>query len=233
MQKMEGKLYGVGVGPGDAELLTLKAVRVIRECDIIGIPARDANTCTAYRIALEAVPEIKEKPVLAVPVPMTSDAQKLAEAYDEGSVNIVQEIKKGKRIAFLNLGDPSIYGSYTELQQRVIQAECPAEMISGVPSFCAVAARLGISLASREEEIHILPACYREEEIEQLGGTRVLMKPASRTGEIRQKLVELEEKGCTVTAVINCGMEQEQVYRDIRELEESAGYFTTIIVQDN
>lgn len=81
---MAGILYGVGVGPGDPELMTIKAVRVIRECEVIGIPAKDRDSCRAYQIAVQLVPEIFEKPVVAVPVPMTTDGERLAAAHGEG-----------------------------------------------------------------------------------------------------------------------------------------------------
>lgn len=230
---MKGTLYGVGVGPGDPELITLKAVRRIQECDIIGIPAKEADVCVAYRIAREAVSEIESKPVLAVPVPMAMKPEVLAAAYDAGGEKIIEELEKGKKVAFLNLGDPTIYGSYMELHSRVSAAGYPAEIVNGVPSFCAVAAKLEIAIGSRGEEIHILPARYHMQELETLHGTKVLMKSAGKTGEVKKKILDLEEKGEIKSyAVTNCGMEQEVVWKEIRNLEEEAGYFTTIIVQE-
>jgi len=232
-KKMKGTLYGVGVGPGDSELITLKAVRRMQECDMIGIPAKGADSCVAYRIAREAVPEIDSKPVLAVPIPMATRPELLAAVYDAGGEQILKELEKGKNIAFLNLGDPTIYGSYMELHSRVSASGYPAEIVNGVTSFCAVAARLGIALGSRGEEIHILPARYQTQGIESLHGTKVLMKSAGKTGEIKEKLLALEKKNKIKSyAVANCGMEQEMVWKEIRNLEEEAGYFTTIIVQD-
>jgi len=67
----KGKLYGIGVGPGDPELLTLKAVRLIRDCAIVAVPHKDKNKCFALRIALGAVPELSDKPLLEVDMPMT------------------------------------------------------------------------------------------------------------------------------------------------------------------
>lgn len=230
---MAGILYGVGVGPGDPELITVKAVKKIRECDMIGIPAREAAGCVAYGIAAEAVPELKQKPVLAVPVPMAKEKMLLAAAYDAGCEKIAEILKRGKNIAFLNLGDPTIYGTYMELHKRVAAAGFRAEVINGVPSFCAVAGKLGLSLASRDEQLHILPGAYQHGIEKTLSGTRVLMKSAGRTAEVKRELCKLEEKeGLQICAVTNCGMEQEMVCHDIRELDGQAGYFTTIIVKD-
>jgi len=231
---MSGKIYGVGVGPGDPELLTIKAVRIIQECDVIGIPAKDTASCTAYQIAKNAIPGIEEKPVIAVSIPMTTDTERLQEAYDKGCIKLTEALARDKRIAFLNLGDPAIYASYMELHKRLTAAGFEAELVSGVPSFCAVAAALGISLGAGGEEIHILPGRYHVEELEKYEGTKILMKSGGQIGEIKKRLVELEqEKGISAFAVTNCGMEEQMVYSDIRKLEQQAGYFTTVIVKEN
>lgn len=231
---MAGKIYGVGVGPGDPELLTIKAVQIIRECDIIGIPARDVISCTAYQIARKAVPEVEAKPVIAVAVPMTTDRERLCAVYDQGCRELVNALKQDKKIAFLNLGDPSLYGSYMELHKRITKAGFRAELVSGVPSFCAVAAALGVSLGSGEESIHILPGGYKPEELEVYRGTKVLMKSGGRLGELKKRLEESEQEGqIAAYAVTNCGMEGQVICRDIRELEEGAGYFTTVIVKES
>lgn len=230
---MAGILYGVGVGPGDPELMTLKAARIIVECGMIGIPAKAADSCTAYQVAVKVVPEIKEKPVLVVPVPMTKDQKRLSDVYDEGCQKLIAELTKGENIAFLNLGDPTVYGTYMELHSRVLKAGHRAEVVSGVPSFCAVAAVLGVPLGARKENIHILPGTYDTGEWQQYDATRVLMKSGGRIGEVKRQLVQSEDDGnIKAYAVTNCGMEQQAVFRDIRNLEEDAGYFTTIVVKD-
>ncbi|MDE5862827.1 MAG: precorrin-2 C(20)-methyltransferase [Lachnospiraceae bacterium] len=234
MSNAMGKIYGIGVGPGDPELLTVKAVRLIRECDVIGIPAKDKDSCTAYRIARNAVPEIDAKPVVAVPVPMTMDKERLNDAYDDGSRALMEQLREGRSIAFLNLGDPTIYASYMELHRRITEAGFQSELISGVPSFCAVAAAVGIPLGTGAEAIHILPGQCSVEKLVADDGTRVLMKSGGRVREIKECLLRLEEeKGISVCAVANCGMENEVIYSDVRELDEQSGYFTTILVTQN
>lgn len=231
---MAGKIYGIGVGPGDPELLTIKAVRIIQECDVIGIPAQDTASCTAYQIARKAVAGIEEKPVVAVTVPMTTDAERLNTAYNQGCTKLTEVLVRNKNIAFLNLGDPTIYASYMEIHKRIREAGFQAELVSGVPSFCAVAATLGVSLGSGKENIHILPGRYNAEELEQYSGTKILMKSGGTIGGIKERLMELEQKNrISACAVTNCGMENQVVYRDIQKLDEQAGYFTTVIVKEN
>lgn len=134
---MAGILYGVGVGPGDPELMTIKAVRVIRECEVIGIPAKDRDSCRAYQIAVQLVPEIFEKPVVAVPVPMTTDGERLAAAYGEGCERIIGQLKENRSVAFLNLGDPTVYGTYMEIFKRVSSSGFPGGNYKRSSSFCA------------------------------------------------------------------------------------------------
>ncbi|MDO4331230.1 MAG: precorrin-2 C(20)-methyltransferase [Eubacteriales bacterium] len=230
---MAGILYGVGVGPGDPQLITLKALKVIEDCDYIGIPAKDADSCTAYRIALGALPSMADKPVLAAPVPMTTDADRLNAAYEQGCLRIIEKLREKKSVAFLNLGDPTVYGSYMEIHRRVRAAGFETKVINGVPSFCAVAAALELPLGDGKEMIHILPGCYDIADMEKLEGTKVLMKSGSRIGAVKEALAVMQKAGCVKAgAVSDCGMESQRIFSDIGELPENAGYFTTIVVKD-
>lgn len=252
-----GILYGVGVGPGDPELLTLKAVRVIKEADVIGIPSMHVQTCTAFNIVKAVVPEIMEKEVLCVPVPMVNDKDVLEKAYQDGAALICQKLEEGKNIAFLNLGDPTIYGSYMGLHSLVSKQGYECEIVSGVPSFCASAATLEISVAKREESIHIMPGFYTMKEhtlekqdakdfeterarlmkaqiMEYLyqNGQIVLMKSAGEIKVMKAVLEEIEEERIAkVFAVCNCGMESEVTYYSAKEIPDDAGYFTTLFIK--
>lgn len=151
-----GVLYGIGVGPGDPELMTLKAINTIKACDIIAIPAVSKDECYVYGI---------------------------------------------------------------------------------VPSFCAAAARLGISLGEMMDEIHIIPASYDVRDTVGYGGTCVYMKSGKKLAELIEVL-RTESKGeagegadMTVYGVTNCGMESERVYRGLDELTEAKGYLTIVIVK--
>lgn len=229
---MTGTLYGIGVGPGDPQLMTLKAVNTIKGCDIIAIPAEDKSVCTAFKIAIQAVPDMENKPIIPVHIPMTRDKAVLNEAYNKGISVIKSYLDRGKSIGFLTLGDPTVYSTYMIFHEKILKEGYNAVIISGVPSFCAAAARLNISLGKRKENIHIFPAAYSTDEIENLDGTKILMKSGDKIGELKEKLSELEkEDRIKAGAVVNCGMENEEVYENINDLNENAGYFTTIIVK--
>ncbi|MBR1693437.1 MAG: precorrin-2 C(20)-methyltransferase [Lachnospiraceae bacterium] len=228
-----GILYGIGVGPGDPELMTTKAVRLVRECDILAIPAKESSDCTAYQIAVRAVPEIAGKPVLPVSIPMTRDRAELDAAYLEGCAAITQRLEEGKNIAFLNLGDPTIYSTYMTIHDKIRQAGYDAVIVSGVPSFCAVAAALEIPIAAGRETIHILPGCYGQGELSLYPHTKILMKSGGSIYEVKRELEELETGGqIKAYAVSNCGMPEQRIYEKIGELDEQSGYFTTVIVKE-
>ena len=155
-----GVLYGIGVGPGDPELMTLKAINTIKACDIIAIPAVSKEECYAYSIVQAVLPELEKKQIMCTPFPMIKDKEKLTISHNKIYSDIVCELEDGKNVAMLTIGDPSVYSTYMYIHKRVMQAGFTAVMISGVPSFCAAAARLGISLGEMMDEIHIIPASY-------------------------------------------------------------------------
>lgn len=225
---MAGCLYGVGVGPGDPELMTLKAVRCIAKCPVIAIPSADRGSCTAYRIVLQEIPEIADKECLSVLMPMTKDRAVLNKSHEEGAAAVAAVLEQGRDIAFLTLGDPTVYATYMYIHQRVIKMGFEARIISGVPSFCAAAGRLGISLAERQEQLHIIPASYDIEEAMALPGTKVLMKAGKKMPLVKEMLCEHPQQAMMVE---NCGMADEHVWTDTADMPQQPGYYTLIIVK--
>lgn len=227
---MPGTLYGVGVGPGDPELLTLKAVRILTMSDIIAIPGTDLNTCVAYNIAKQSVPNIKNKSILYISMPMTKDKSLLEESHINGANQLIKELEKEKKIAFLTLGDPTVYSTYMYLHKRVIHAGYSAEIINGIPSFCAVAARLGDCLVENAEQLHIIPSSYPVEEALTLSGTKVFMKSGKKIGEVKRQLIT---SGLNGAMIENCGMDSEKIYKNIHDIPEQSGYYSLIIVKES
>ena len=97
---MPGKIYGIGVGPGDPELMTVKAVRLLREADVVAIPGKDRDSCVAYRIAAQAVAELEEKELLSVCFPMTKDPRVLERAMRGLSLRWPRFSTRGRRWRF-------------------------------------------------------------------------------------------------------------------------------------
>lgn len=223
------KLYGVGVGPGDPELLTLKAMRVIRESDVIAVPGKEAQNTVAYQIVVQAYPQLSDKEFLALPMPMTKDPDKLEASHDAAAELISAQLEAGRQVAFLTLGDPTVYSTYLYVHKRVVAAGYQAEIISGITSFCAVAARLNQGLVEKAEPLHVIPASYQIEDALQLSGTKVLMKSGKQIGNVKRIL---QERDADAVMIENCGMPEEKIYYGVDAIPENAGYYSLIIVKE-
>ena len=226
---MTGTLYGIGIGPGDPELLTLKAVRLIRECGVIAVPGRDPRQSVAYRIAVQAVPEREEQEVFAVEMPMVKDPEILNASFQAAAAALEEKLREGRDVAFLTLGDVTIYSTYLYLYRRLEEKGYRTVMVNGIPSFCAAAARLNMGLAERAEELHIIPATYQVEGSLSFPGTKVLMKAGKQMERVK---ASLKEAGLAVSMVENCGMEGERVYRSLEEIGGESGYYSLIIAKE-
>ncbi|MBQ6866672.1 MAG: precorrin-2 C(20)-methyltransferase, partial [Clostridia bacterium] len=180
---MGGIAYGVGVGPGDPELMTQKAIRIIRENQVIAVPGKEARESIAYKIAVAMVPELVQKELVPIPMPMVRNRELLHGEHLKGVRLIESYLDQGKNVVYLTLGDPSIYCSFSYLQQILLSDGYAVETVPGVPSFCAAAARLNLPLTEWDEPLHLVPAVHETRGSFQEPGTYVLMKSSSRMAE--------------------------------------------------
>ena len=157
---MNGKFYGVGVGPGDPRLMTILAVETIRSCPVIAVPLHGSERGVAYQIAHGMIEDLDAKECLEFRAPMSKNRNVLTEAYQRAAADIIEKLREGKDVACLTLGDPTIYSSCIYLHRIVHASGFHTEIISGVPSFCAVSAKLGDSLVDRDEQLHVIPSSY-------------------------------------------------------------------------
>ena len=226
---MKGIAYGVGVGPGDPELITVKALRLIREAEVIAVPGRKAEESVAYRIADAAAGGLEDKELVAVYMPMVNDREVIKEEHRKAADKLEEYLDMGKNAVFLTEGDPSVYSTFGYLRKILEEDGYTVETVPGVTSFCAAAARLGIPLAEWDEPLHILPAAHRTQDPMDQSGTYVLMKTGRHMAEVRELL---KDSGRDASAVENCGMEDEKVYRSADEIPDAAGYFSLIIAKE-
>jgi precorrin-2/cobalt-factor-2 C20-methyltransferase len=226
-----GIAFGVGVGPGDPELMTLKACRLIRENEVIAVPGKIPQESVAYRIAAAAVPELSEKKLLPVYMPMVKDRTVIKESHAKAAALLESYLDSGRNVVYLTLGDSTIYCTFSYIQHILEADGYEVELVSGIPSFCAAAARLGVSLTEWNESLHVMPALHNtHEETLEWPGNYVLMKSASRMPEVKKML---SASGYDVIAAENCSMESEKLYRSVDEIPDDAGYFTLIIAREN
>ena len=226
---MRGIAYGVGVGPGDPELMTLKAIRLIRENDVIAVPGKVAKEAVAYQIAAAVVPELKDKELVSVYMPMIKDRQLIDAEHRKGAKLLEQYLDQGKNVVYITLGDPTIYCTFSYLQHILESDGYTVELVPGIPSFCAAAARLGLPLVEWDEPLHVVPAVHKTADPLDQSGTYVLMKSASHMAEVKDLL---RASGRDVSAVENCSMETEKVYRSVEEIPDDAGYFSLIVAKE-
>ena len=229
---MKGKLYGIGTGPGDPELLTLKAINIIEKCDVIALPNAGNNERTAFQIVEKYA---GGKPLLECRFSMEKDAEKRNALRKKSADNICELLDQGKDVGFITLGDPTIYSTYMYIHEIVEERGYATQIISGVPSFIAAAAALNISLCAGNEALHIIPASDNEniEELLALPGNKIIMKSGSSLSNV---LKALKQKGLSEKTKIveRCTMDGERIFNSIDELEAAggAGYFSIVVVKE-
>ena len=179
---MKGKLFGIGVGPGDPELITVKAVNVLKEVAVVCVPqAMPGKPSLALKIAQDYLSEDIE--ILELVLPMTENQDELERAWQDAGLKILEQLEKGKNVAFLTLGDPSVYSTYSYVS-KVIKRMAPyieIETIPGITSFSLAAARAGVPLVEKDESLIILPVGDRQILLDSLiGESNVVLMKISR-----------------------------------------------------
>ena len=230
MTNTKGTLYGVSVGPGDPELLTLKAVRVLREADVVAVPNIGHGRQTAYGIVEEY---IQGKPLIDCSTPMLRDRTEVLRAYRGVADEIAAALDAGKSVAYVAIGDIGVYSTYFYIHEMLVEQGYSAEIVPGVTSFCASAARLGIPLCEGPEALTIVPviAGDAKDAAMSVPGTKVFMKSGRDLGAVR---TIVEEAGMldTTSLVANCGLPDEVLYPRFADVPaDMSDYFTLVIAK--
>ncbi len=227
---MTGTLYGLGVGPGDPELLTLKALRILREVPVIAYPAPEKGDSMTRAIAAAHLPGGQAEIALRMPM-IAGDAPADAH-YDRYVSEIVAHLEAGRDVAVLCEGDPLFYGSFMYVLIR-LEGGHPVEVVPGVSSLTACAAAAAMPLVSRNETLAVLPAPLPEEELEaRLVSVHAaaIMKVGRHLPKVRRVLSRL---GLDDDAryVERASLDGEKVL-PLNEVDDGrAPYFSTIIVR--
>jgi precorrin-2/cobalt-factor-2 C20-methyltransferase len=230
--KTTGKLFGVGVGPGDPELLTIKAVRIIKEADIIFTAASTKNR---YSLAVEiATPYISPSTrIEKLSFPMTKDEKEVETAWIHNAKQIAEQLKKGKNAVFLTLGDPTTYSTFGYILKKMecIMPQADIETIPGITSFHAASARLNKILVEGEESLLITSGAFGGEQIRKNSGVEnvAIVKAYKNIKDINSALKETGFDNKAV-AVSKCGRENEQIIKNINELETKKPDYWTLIL---
>lgn len=230
-----GKLYGIGVGPGDPELLTAKAIRILKSIDVIVSPITGKGKASkAHEIASEHLnPQALELELEFPMVDLRKNAEYLNKVWKSNAQEIGRVLKEGKNVAFITLGDPMIYSTYAYMLPYFQELGIEPVTVPGIPSFCASAARLNIPIARGNETFGILTDIREDRDLEEalsIYDNLIIMK-ASGSVEVINRVVEKRCLEKSLFAVTDCGGKNEQVTTGL--LEEKIGYFTLILLKQN
>ena len=221
-QRMTGTFYGVSVGPGNPELLTLQAVRLLRQCPVLAAPQTASGQMLALDIARRALgSELDGKTILPLQFAMSRDAAVLRASHETAASAVRPFLDAGQDVAMLNLGDVSIYAT---------------AMAAGVPSFCAAAARLNQPLTGGMDAPLTIAPGSRADEVLDAPGTKVLMKTGRQLPAL---LGTLDAHGALSRSalVCSCGLPDETIFPDLSTARppqdgSKAGYFATVLVKE-
>lgn len=225
---VSGVLYGVGLGPGDPELMTLKAVRLIRGAQVIAYPALVGGESFARSIATGVIPDGVAE--IVIQVPMTAARAPAQAAYDTAATQLAAHLEAGVDVVCLCEGDPFFYGSFMYLFAR-LSGRFQVEVVPGVTSITACAARAGMPLAARNERVTVLPGPLPEAELRlRIEGAEsvVILKVGRHLGKIRAVIDELGLIG-RATYVERASLPDEVVC-PLADAPDVAPYFSMILL---
>jgi precorrin-2/cobalt-factor-2 C20-methyltransferase len=223
-----GRLLGIGVGPGDPELMTLKAIRYLREAPVVAYVSASGRPSLARQIAAAHLPGGQQEINVALPMqPLAALAQA---AYNEGAARIGAELEQGRDVAVLCEGDPLFYGSFSQLLVRL--TPYAAEIVPGVVSFAAAAAAARQPLVAGAESFVVVPATASVERLRarlRESDAAAILKLGRHLDKVRQVLGELDLLERAVYVERASG-ERERVMRLIDFADDEAPYFALILL---
>ncbi len=225
---MTGKLIGVGLGPGDPELMTLKAHRLISGAAVVAYPALESGASFAREIAAGSIPAAAEE--LVIRIPMTVERGPAQAAYDEGAAAIAAHLEAGRDVVVLCEGDPFFYGSFMYLFSRLAD-KYETEVVPGVTSVTTCAAVAGHPLTARNDVLTIIPGPLENAAMQakiEAAGAVAIMKVGRHLGRIRALLTDMG-LATSATYVARASLPAQQVL-PLARAPDPAPYFSMILI---
>ncbi|WP_150275245.1 precorrin-2 C(20)-methyltransferase [Paenibacillus tepidiphilus] len=229
-----GTLYGIGVGPGDPELITLKACRLLKECPVIAYPATQKGGKSYAQDIIDLHVNAAEKTMLGLVFPMTRDPLQLANGWKWTVELCWDELRRGNDVAFVTEGDPHLYSTFIHLARLMqdMHPQVPIVSVPGISSFLGAAASLGLPLADSDQRVGIIPATEDRAALREAllhHDTVVFLKVAKVLDTVLDVLEELglAEKASVVTKATSGS---ERIWRDARELRGTKLEYLSLMV---
>lgn len=212
-----GKLYGIGIGPGDPELLTIKAVKVIKSCDVVFLPSSKG-----FSLAEKVIEDyIKDKTKVYFDFPMGKDN---FDNYKKAAQTIYSLLGEGKTGAFVTIGDALAYSTFIYLYRELERLNIEVEIIPGVPSFCAVFSKLKIPFSEKGQTVLISDKMVREESLNFVDSV-VLLK-----GSLNKDAINIfKKRGFKFYYAKRIYLDGESIYTDEEDILNDDDYFSILI----
>lgn len=226
----KGKFIGIGVGPGEPDLLTVKAVKALNNVDVICAPkSKELKPSLALSIVQSVLDDRKSEYETMEPLfPMIEDENALQEYWNEAVELIAEKLDAGLDVAFITLGDPTVYSTFSYVFKQIKERDYETLIIPGITSFTGCAASAKIPLAEKDEIIVIVPKVdERLSMILEHGDTFVIMK-TSRHSDLLEEIINKDKRDKEVVSVRNCSMNDEKIYNGFFE---DKNYLSTTIVK--
>lgn len=233
MNKTAGILYGIGVGPGDPDLITIKATKILNQVDLVFAAASTKNNHSlAVNIARAHIPD--RTPVKMLRFPMTRDKNETRKAWQAHARSIIAELEKGLNVAFLTLGDSMTYSTYGYILKYVqtLAPHLEAQTVPGITSYQAAAARLNTPLVEGEESLMVVSGVQGGNRLRELCGKPenvVFLKAYRNITDIKAAIDETG-KYPNCVGVKSCGQLSEEIIKDIGELSHKKPDYWTLII---
>ncbi|MFQ5455546.1 MAG: precorrin-2 C(20)-methyltransferase [Nitrospirota bacterium] len=236
MKERYGLLYGVGIGPGDPELVTLKALKIIQNVPVIYVPKRSQRDNSFALSIVKDMIDLKRQKICELLFPMTNNTEELKRYWEIAADNIYDRLSSGYNSAFITEGDPFLYSTFVHLyktfQKRYTSIEI--RVIPGISSITASSCRALFPLTESEDKIAILPARYHIEELRETidrFDTVVLLKVNSVMDDLL-KIIKDIGLSDNIIFVQRCGTSEELILRDINSIrDKKPDYFSLIIIK--
>lgn len=231
-----GTLYGVGVGPGDPELITVKAFRMMKECPVIAYPKKRMGAKSYALEIVETYVDTSEKEMLGLVFPMTRDQATLDREWNTTVEMCWQHLQAGRDIAFVTEGDPNLYSTFIHLARLMQEKhpEAPVHSVPGISSVLGAAARLDIPLADGDDQMAIVPANGDREAMKRAleSHDSVVFIKVAKVLDLMIDILEelnLTDKASVVTKVTS---PHELIWRNVHELKgQELEYLTLMVVR--
>ena len=230
---MKGRLYGVSVGPGQSDLMTLRSKSILETCDVIGYPVKKAGEGSVALSIIEPIIDLDGKEVHEFVFSMNPEDSVRREHEKVAIGELILILEQGKDIALITLGDVGIYSTYMYVDRAVREAGFETEIVPGINSFSHGASLAGLPLTLGDEGLCIIPMAKDREDLLRMAlkdfENIVIMKAFKSIGRIAELMDSFEIPRSCATVMSNIGLDDE--YIGPLDIDRKYGYFTTVLIK--